>query len=344
MTGLDKRIRLAWSCVRSWIGTVVVILAIAVGSTVHANGSRSPQEHRWRTKVVGTTSIHFQGRTHDHSMAMEISRCYNGLVLEVATALNLSVPPSVEIRICPDHHTIDRYTLEDVPLWLTALAQPFKRRLFIRRDRIPANDKDTLHRILKHEAAHLVLGTLPRYVYERIPLWFHEGVAQKFAGRLFDFSWDELSMRVQIWESPALDHITKVFPKTEYEAETAYLYSEAIVGLMMRLWGSDVIGRVLLELHERRSFSSAMYAVTGRSVVWHEKRLHEEIASDRTVFVRLLYGLGGGICFLSMIPFLVVGFYRARRRRRAMHRAWEEEEHTQARDPDKEPSWGEPLP
>lgn len=315
-------------CVPSIHSLLLTVLVVMATTTAYAQGPG------WRKVVEGGVTVQFPQGSANDPVVRELVKEYPGLLRNVAEALSLDAPASVEVFVCPDLPTVERHTLEPVPAWSAALAQPLKRRLFLRMDRIPQGDRRALHDILKHESAHLVMGGLPKHVFEKLPLWFHEGVAQKYAGHLFAFSWDELAMRVRPMESPALDKLIDKFPRTEYEAQTAYLYSEAIVGLMMRLWGSDVIPRILDELGRRSSFNAAVLSVTGRPVIWHERRLHEELASDRTVLVRYLYGFFGGLCFLAMVPFLAMGVYRARRRRNALHAHWDLEEQRQEEDED----------
>ena len=274
-----------------------------------------------KTLVDGPLSVHYRGSASD-PLVIEVRRSYQGILTEVARGLDLTLPPTIDVFLCRDLEDVERFTLEDVPEWMPALAQPFKRKLYLRRDLLDVEQRQRVDQVLRHEAAHLVMGSLPRDVYTKIPLWFHEGVAQMFAGRLFPFSWDELALRVRIWESPSLFQYTEQFPRDRYGAETAYLYSEAIIGMLMRLWGSDVIQKILKRLSTGESFHAALFGVTRHSLVWHEQRLHEEFASDRSVFLRYLYGLGGVICLLSIVPFGLVGLFRFRRRRSPPDLTW----------------------
>ncbi|MBL8899679.1 MAG: hypothetical protein JNM84_18755 [Planctomycetes bacterium] len=259
-------------------------------------------------------------------LAQEIFATLPGHVQELASKLALPPPPLVEVIVVKDRREAGRWTSAPVPTWSAALALPDQGRMLVQVDHLPPADRRELSTVLRHEALHLVFGQLPWHVRRSIPLWFEEGVAQVYAAPIFRFQRDELALRVQIWHSPNLAEWAERFPEDGDGARTAYLYSEAMVRLMVRYWGNEVIGRILTELERADSFGAAVVAVTGEPVVWHEARLHEELASDRSVYVRSLYGYLGGLGIFAISPLLVLGFARARRKRRDRLQRFEDDE------------------
>lgn len=272
----------------------------------------------------------------ERDLAQEIFESLPELMLELSQELDLRRPPLVEVIVVADRREAARWTQAPVPSWSAALALPDQGRMLVQVDHLPPRNRGELAKILRHESLHLLFGQLPWHVRRSIPLWFEEGVAQVYAAPLFQFQRDELALRVQLWRSPSLAEWSERFPDDAEGARTAYLYSEAMVRLMVRTWGSEVIGRVLRELESADSFGAAVVAATGEPVVWHEARLHEELAADRSVYVRSLYGYLGGLGLFAISPLLAVGFARARKRRRDRLERFEAEESTELSDFDRE--------
>lgn len=306
----------------------LIWLSLLLGAfAIPASADAAPRSSFDGKRRLEGTGIVVRFDSEHRDLAQEIFEQLPGLTQELATKLELRAPEKTEVIVVADHREASRWTSSPVPIWSAALAIPDQGRMLVQVDRLAPANRQELLKILRHEALHLIFGELPWHVRRSIPLWFEEGVAQVYAAPLFTFHRDELALRVQLWQSPSLAAWSERFPDDTEGAQTAYLYSEAMVRLMVRYWGNEIIGRILDELDTAESFGAAVVAATGEPVVWHEARLHQELASDRSVYVRSLYGYLGGLGMFAISPLLVLGFSRSRKKRRDRMQHFERSEH-----------------
>jgi len=193
-----------------------------------------------------------------------------------------------------------------------------------------AGGMDRLRVTLRHELVHLAMGSLGRETFERLPAWFHEGCAEHFAGDLYLGKVGvSLPWRAFTGSLSSLAEFREDFGHEADHAAEGYSLGHAMVERLLRLHGQDLAAKILRRAAEGDSLDQALVALTGLSVVTHEKDLRAELASA--------HALAGEIApeFLTLI-FLTLAlafpwFLHLRKKKRMRFELqWEESEALEA--------------
>jgi hypothetical protein len=177
-----------------------------------------------------------------------------------------------------------------------------------------AEPGDGLRSVVKHEVVHILLHQLAGDYGERIPRWFHEGLAQVLAGDGY------LGAREQdiVWRARAktlllFSELTDGFPDRSSELQLAYAQSYSYVAFLVRCYGLRGILDAVRMVDRDTSFSRGLVRVTGEPTAalhdaWIEYLLHGSGASWRALL---------DMCFpLSMVlalPILALAMIRRQR-------------------------------
>lgn len=113
---------------------------------------------------------------------------------------------------------------------------------------------------LTHELVHLLLDYR---VHGNCPLWFSEGLAQRYERDLQGYTWGIMGAS---WSVPlySLEQLTSQF--TQLEAYPAYRQALGLVDYIWNVAGDRGMALLLERLSEGDRFAGALEAVTGRTL------------------------------------------------------------------------------
>ncbi len=211
----------------------------------------------------------------------------------------------------------------DMPEWPAAAALLDRNEVVARLEMADLSPGGAMARILRHELCHLCLAEAERGRGERLPIWFHEGVATYFSGaRLFA---DRKAFRVAAAQDaliPLADLRTS-FPRDEAKAELAYLESEDFIGFLVAGHGRAGLRWWVDAFRRGASFEDAARAALGEPLSVLEARWRKA-GVWRFPWLAVIWE---GVTLFGVLAVGTVGVFfvvRARARRRRLE--WEREE------------------
>jgi hypothetical protein len=226
----------------------------------------------------------------------------------------LELPVQVHLILVADEHPVAGRT----PTWVAGQAFGSDT-IVIYPDRIGSYPYDSLDSVVLHEFVHLALNV--QAGGERLPRWFHEGVAVSV-----ESGWGLGSQARLLWAAahdPAINDVAMLFESGAVpETTTAYLLSAALIEDVRRRHGLTVPGAIAARVARGEIFDVAFARETGETV--NEAALQAWRVYRGLRWLPILTGasgLWGGIVMLAVIAFGV-----RLRRRWQRRRAWEEEE------------------
>ncbi len=210
---------------------------------------------------------------------------------------------------------------DPLPAWVTGVAYPEAMTMVIRSYHVAGSPRQDVGTIFVHELTHLVLGA--RFGARPVPRWLHEGLAMYEASEWrpeqeWDLVWTVLANRV-----PPLDELTGAFEKSEGEARTAYLLSDALVTHMITTYGREAFGAFVERLAEGRSFEEASIGALGVSPALFEQRWRAHL-DRRYAWIPLI--TSSTALWVVVMGVTIAAYAAKRRRSRRILEAWAEEE------------------
>jgi hypothetical protein len=210
--------------------------------------------------------------------------------------------------------------------WAAAVAFPQKGAILVNLGRLDL--RNDLYTTLKHECVHLVLGREERRAGRRLPLWFHEGVAQWICGRLFAGTRDEFLVAARAGKLPPLAALEGAFPSEGPWVRIAYAQAEAYVTHLERD-RPGTASAILARFARGMTFDEAFRDARGESTTDAEARWRREL-SGGPPFLAVWLTDNPGALWILLFTFgafiTVIGFLRLRKRRRELMRRWDAEE------------------
>jgi len=202
------------------------------------------------------------------------------------------------------------------PEWAAAIARPRASTLVVR---LPATGPRTgtdVTSVLRHELVHLFL---PQRVggFDRVPLWFEEGLAQVLGARILAVDLAQLKMAGAAGRLFTLSSLTNRFPEDRSMAGLAYAQSESLVNLLIERGGVDRLRGLLDRIRETGNFEQSLREIYRRSTA--------ELEAEWIALIRhegrpwwleaILANLVPFLLFVSSL-LAIAAYVRVRRRRR----------------------------
>jgi len=131
-----------------------------------------------------------------------------------------------------------------------ALAERAVPRVTVLRSRLRGAPPGDLRSVLTHEFVHLVLFQMEKEggAGRRLPLWFHEGLAQEIAGaRLFDRSGELLAARAASGHLLSWMQLRSRLPRDEDDARFAYVQAADFFAFLMEELGLPLVMKMARE-------------------------------------------------------------------------------------------------
>jgi len=211
----------------------------------------------------------------------------------------------------------------DLPQWPAAVALLGRNEVVARLEMADMSPGSSMARILFHELCHLCLAETERGRGERLPVWFHEGVATYLSGaRLFA---DRKAFRVAAAQGALipLAELAESFPRDQAKAELAYLQSEDFVWFVVAGHGRTGLRWWLDGFRRGQSFEAAALAALGEPLAALETRWRQ---AGVWRFPWLAVAWEGVTLFGVLAVATVAVFFVLRARARRKRLEWEREE------------------
>ena len=187
----------------------------------------------------------------------------------------------------------------------------------------PATESD-FNLTMLHELVHLALFQVEGNRAERLPRWFHEGVAQWLSGQSYlRGGRREFLTAAAAGSLIPFAELAEDFPADDEGAALAYVQSELFVGHMVRRGSGGGLRGIVAGYGRGLSFEEAFAEAMGEP----RGRMEAEWAAGfrgPRAWLRVVWevtGLTGLMAVLTIVAWLFV-----RRRARRQHREWEREE------------------
>lgn len=256
------------------------------------------------------------------------------------TDLGIALSPMPSVALARGRGEFDTFCGQKMPDWSIAAALPEANRLVIDAGKVTPATASDANLTVFHEVVHLVLARLERGRKDRLPRWFHEGVATWLSGtRHLRGDQPVFDLAAAHGALIPLANLTDGFPARPSEAEMAYQESEAFIAHLVHLRGTPA-SRAFFDLYgEGTSFDDAFRSAFGMTVSGAETEWRESLSKHYNWLSTVLGALTfwGAMALLTLLVYLVVA-QRARKQREE----WEREETEwqvvpDEPDPDEEP-------
>lgn len=212
---------------------------------------------RFESRSAGLLSVHTP-RENQLPAVWLLRR--SGAALESLTA-EMGIDPGgpIEVVFAGDERTFQWVTGGLVPEWGAGAALPSRRLVVVAYSGVHQRTPAELDRILRHEFAHVLLGSLET----RIPRWFDEGHA------MFRSQAPSREMYLALARAAVLDRLLPLpaiadsFPTSHGLAQLAYAESYDVIRSIQERHGAKALPWILSDLTKGSSFDDAILRGTG---------------------------------------------------------------------------------
>lgn len=271
--------------------------------------------------IIGAAEVEFH--PGDAGPAREAAASVEVAAGRIAERLGLTLRRPVRIVLARGRGEFDRLCGTAMPEWALAAALPERELMVADVGRATPATANDLSLAIIHETVHLALGQVEAGRRDRLPRWFHEGVACWLSGaRPLNADWGLFEEAAAHRALIPLDRLTDSFPAAPREAQLAYLQSEAFI-LHLVTVQPDALRRVLERYRDGEDFERAFTGAVGASRTQTEREwaqsLHRTFPWLRTLVRSLSFWAVMAIA--TVLAFLII-----RRRSRRQREAWDREE------------------
>ena len=233
-------------------------------------------------------------------------------------------PRSGKMMWVATREDIEKYMKQPVPKWAAAIAVPSRGEILLSVK--AAGDVYRLRSTLRHELVHHALGAIGADAFQRLPAWFHEGLAEQFSGEIYlsdsgiSLSWMAISGNLR-W----LSDFDESFGHSGLRAAEGYAQGNAFVAMLVEDYGDVIIGQILKEVSSGAKLDHALIRTTGQSLVALEEVMRKRLGGFRTIARDFYQHLFSFLFVLAsfLLPFV---WWRKRKRRLKMEAKWVEQD------------------
>lgn len=170
----------------------------------------------------------------------------------------------IEIWICRNEDQFRRAVEAPIRDWAVGCAFPLRRRVVMRDPGFVEMRKLRFGVTLRHELAHVLIGAQLGRRLNRLPAWFHEGMAMLMSGEGMFFRRDLTLMGNALWgRIIPLSSLESSFPEELDKAELAYAESLSAVSMIEREYGAEALKGIIELVGMGYGFADAMTLVIG---------------------------------------------------------------------------------
>ena len=317
---------------RSRSALVLILLLVALPGVGRAEESREKL-----TLSLGSVRVDYL--PGDARLARQAADAVEKACGRIARELGAPCPRPIRVGVVRGRDGLNRHAGRHMRGWVLAAAFPDRDTIVVDARRATPVTANDMRLVIAHETVHLALARTEEGREDRLPLWFHEGVATWFSGqRYVHLSRRTFDLAAAQGALIPLDDLAQRFPDDATEAALAYLESEAFIVHIVATYPPEALRWVLDRYRQGEAFETAFRNALGVSRAALENRWAHSLRK-RFPWMRLLWEattLFGVLAIVTILIYLIV-----RRRGRRQHRLWEEEERlwtvVTAEDKDDEP-------
>ncbi len=189
-----------------------------------------------------------------------------------------------------------------------------------------------VEQILAHEMVHVFIVRRLHGYTSRLPLWFHEGLAQYLTDDWSEADQQVLGDAVSSGEIRDLASITTSFPRDQKGREIAYAESYSIVGYIARRYTLQALRDLVTETKQGRPFDVACLYSLGTEPDVLEREWRDSLSKQYGV--QRWFRLGAAVISAFMAVFGILAFAARIRQKRRQAQQFEEEQKSRWRDAD----------
>ena len=267
----------------------------------------------------------------DELMAARVARLCEEDRAALQHQLGLRLTRRVEVILARGDAEFNRETATPVPKWALAIASPRRHRIVVRTWLVTPTALNNLAHTLRHETCHIVMAQAQRARPDRMPLWFHEGVAVWVSGARHIQPPHEMEIAKTQDALLPLSNLRESFPSDPAAAALAYQQSESIVRFMTTRFGDGLIAQIIQEYAGGTGFEECVATAAGMSLQEVERRWRGE---HRVQFPWLRLVWKATSLFTALAVLCVVAYLFVRRRAKRLKEKWEREERILGVGPD----------
>jgi hypothetical protein len=184
-----------------------------------------------------------------------------------------------------------------------------------------------LQPVLAHEITHELLHQLAEPWGDRLPRWFHEGVAQVLAGDTYlDASEESLVWRVSVDNLLPFSELEKGFPREPVLLRLAYAQSFSYVKWLEGQLGRDGLLALAKKIDDETSLLRALVIATGRNTSQLEDGWHDYLINLSGAGYRALLKNCFSLLMIFSLPLLALALRRRMRVEAVVRERLEREE------------------
>ncbi len=235
-----------------------------------------------------------------------------------------SIEP-VQIYFTRFEKTYQSFTQKGLPEWSQAVAIASRRTVIIKMT--TADEIQRLPEVFIHELVHIFLYD---YAHADIPVWIHEGIAQKLSKTQLT-----LDEKLRIGNALAGNYIIpfeemdSLLTFGKVKADLAYSLAYTGIDYLMHEYGRDKVRRLLYDWDNRKDYDGNFLAVFGSDYIDFEINWYRWL-NDRFRWMVLL-NVENIVLFIFVL-LLVAAFLAVKRRNYKKRAYWEAMEETDAED------------
>jgi len=295
-----------------------------VGMVLLSYPLHSTAEPAHATRRLSMRGVEVEYHRGDVALAREAGVTVQTMSDRIADDLGLSFNRSVRIRLARGREEFVEACGSAMPPWAMAAALPQQDAIIVNAAlEAPATAND-LHLVVAHETVHLALARIEGGRPDRLPLWFHEGLATWLSEQRHVRSGvNTFHLAAAQGELIPFDQLERAFPELASRASLAYLQSEAFISHLVGAHSRESLTWIIYAYRDGQPFDKAFEQALGVSRRAVEKKWAASLRK-RFSWLRLLWELTtlfGVLAVVTIVVYAIVRFRSAKQRR-----AWLEEE------------------
>lgn len=210
---------------------------------------------------------------------------------------------------------------EKMPIWAVAVAYPERNLIIIRSPKAVRGGSFDYRKIFIHEFTHIVLGRALQH--QDVPAFLAEGIAMYESSEWQISRTAAITRAVLTGRIIPLQELWNRFPEDREDAELAYAESFMFVSFLISRYGSAAFQQFIKNYAESGNLRHSLQKMTGKHLVTLEGEWTDYMKM-RVSWVPLI--TSAATLWFAVTTMFLYGYYRKRRRAKAILMQWEKEE------------------
>jgi len=300
---------------------LLLIIGLAPTRIAEAAPSRDSDRNKRRFSLSGVEVAYHPG---DAGLARQAGLAVRQACIAITTELGISFVRPVTVFLVRGRAEFLESCGGRMPPWALAAALPDRGAMVVDAALVTPATANDMRLVIAHETVHLALAQDEEGRPDRLPRWFHEGVATWLSGtRHVRENRSAFTLAAAQGALLSFDDLERGFPRDRSEADLAYLQSEAFVAHIVGTRSPEALRWILDRYRAGESFNEAFRGALGMSRKTMEARWARSFRK-RFPWLKVVWELTTLFGVLAVVTIFI--FFIIRWRARRQHRQWKEEE------------------